>query len=450
MKNNRPSSKHPLNYSQTLALGFLCIILLGAVLLCLPIAAKDDQKTGFLNALFTSVSATCVTGLSVFDTATHWSAFGKTVILLLIQIGGLGFMFVVSLFSMISGKKMALHERRLLAETTGSMRLSGVVRLLRNIAAGTFIIEGCGALLFAIRFCPALGLGKGIAYAIFHSVSAFCNAGFDLTGYIAPSSSLLPYRNDPLILLTSAALIILGGLGFFVWTDLLHCKHHFTKWKLHTKLVVVTSGILLLGGWLVFFFTEAHAALAGEPLGIKLLGSFFQSVTARTAGFDAIGQGNLSEGGLLLTNCLMLIGGSPGSTAGGIKTTTIAILVLNIISTVKKRSAVEVFHRRIEEETVRQALAIIGTYICAIIVGSILLCCADPISSESAVYECISAIATVGLTTGITPTLSVFSKIVLMLMMFAGRIGGLSLLMVLSRKKQAAPLECPTERILVG
>lgn len=444
----RAFARRPMNYSQMLALSFLCIIVVGAVLLWLPVASYHE--TGFFDALFTSVSATCVTGLIAFDTATHWTAFGKCVLLLLIQVGGLGFMFIVTLFSMVTGRKLALHERRMLAENTGAMGLSGVVRLLRRIAAATFAIEGCGALLFAIRFCPTLGLVRGFAYAVFHSVSSFCNAGFDLTGYMEPYGSLTMYQNDPLVLLTSAILVILGGLGFFVWTDLVHCKFRFSQWALHTKLVVITSAILLLGGWVGFFLLEYDASLADASLGVKLLNSFFQSVTVRTAGFDALGQGELSQGGMLLSYCLMLVGGSPGSTAGGIKTTTLAIMVLNTVSTVRKSKAVQIFHRRIEEETVQQALAISVTYIVAVLTGSILLCFADPITAEDALYECISAVATVGLTTGITQSLSAFSKIVLMLLMFAGRIGGLSLLIALVNKQSSAVLERPAERVLVG
>lgn len=444
----RALAKRPMNYTQTLALSFLCIIFIGALLLWLPIAS--NAKTGFMDALFTSVSATCVTGLLIFDTATHWTAFGKGVLLVLIQIGGLGVMFVVALFSMATGRKLVLHERRMIAENTGAMTIGGVVRLLRKITVGTFVIEGCGALLFAIRFCPMYGLAKGISCSVFHSISAFCNAGFDLTENVSVQGSLIPYRHDPLILLTTAALVILGGLGFFVWTDLAHCKHRFSQWTLHTKLVVITSGILLLGGWIGFFLMEYNASLAGESLWVKLLNSFFQSVTVRTAGFDSIGQANLSQGSLLLAYCLMLVGGSPGSTAGGMKTTTLAIIVLNTISTVQKRKSVQVFHRRIEEETVQQALAIIGTYIAAVLIGAMLLCCADPITAEDAVFECISAISTVGLFTGVTPTLSLFSKIVLMLLMFAGRIGGLSLLIALVNKNQPTLLERPVERVLVG
>lgn len=448
LKKTKAVLRRPLNYTQTLALSFLCLILVGAVLLYLPVASYE--KTGFLDALFTSVSATCVTGLIMFDTATHWTAFGKTVLLLLIQVGGLGFMFVVSLFSMMTGKKMALHQRRMLAENTGAMTLSGVVRLLRSITVATFAIEGVGALLFAIRFCPVYGLGKGLAYAVFHSVSAFCNAGFDLAGDLIPYGSLTPYMDDPLVLLTSAALIILGGLGFFVWTDVAHCRLRFSEWTLHTKLVISTTAVLLLGGWVGFFITEYNGALAGESFGVKLLNSFFQSVTVRTAGFDALGQAKLSEGGLILTNCMMLVGGSPGSTAGGMKTTTLAVLVLHTVSTIQKRNFVQIWHRRIDTEIIRQALAVIVTYITAVLVGSVLLCIADPITAEEAVYECISAIATVGLTTGITPTLSLFSKIVLMFMMFAGRIGGLSLLIVLVNKKPQTIPERPVDRVLVG
>lgn len=448
LKKTKAVLRRPLNYTQTLALSFLCLILVGAVLLYLP--AASYEKTGFLDALFTSVSATCVTGLVMFDTATHWTAFGKTVLLLLIQVGGLGFMFVVSLFSMMTGKKMALHQRRMLAENTGAMTLSGVVRLLRSIAVATFAIEGCGALLFAIRFCPKYGLGKGLACAVFHSVSAFCNAGFDLLGDQIPYGSLTPYIDDPLVLLTTAALVILGGLGFFVWTDVIHCRTQFSRWTLHTKLVMSTTVVLLLGGWVGFFITEYNGALAGESFGVKLLNSFFQSVTVRTAGFDALGQAKLSQAGVLVSYCLMLVGGSPGSTAGGIKTTTFAVMALSIYNTIHKRKSVQVFHRRIEEETVQQALSIIATYILAVIISSVLLCVADPISAPDAVFESISAISTVGLSTGITPTLSLFSKIVLMCMMFAGRIGGLSLLIVLVNKKPQTIPERPVERVLVG
>ncbi len=448
LKSRKTQVHRHMDYTQTLALGFVIMILIGTVLLKLPAAAYE--YTSFTDALFTAVSATCVTGLAVFDTTVHWTFFGKTVLLILMQLGGMGFMFVVSLFAMMTGKKLPLHLRKLFAENTGALTMRGVVRLLSRIAMATFAMEGLGALLLAVRFCPMYGFGKGIAYAIFHSVSAFCNAGFDLTGKIAPYSSLTMFAEDPLVLLTTAMLVIIGGLGFFVWSDIIHCKTRISRWTLHTKLVMSTTAILLFGGWAAFFISEYNGALAGRPLDVKLLNAFFQSVTVRTAGFDALGQGNLSQAGMLISYSLMLIGGSPASTAGGIKTTTFAVMVMSIWSTVHKRKEVQVFHRRIEEETVRQSLAIVATYIFAVISGAMLLCIADPISAPDAVFEAISAISTVGLTAGITASLSLFSKIILMVLMFAGRIGCLSLLVVVAnRKPETVPLR-PEERLLVG
>lgn len=312
--------------TRLVAVSFAAVILVGAFLLCLPVSSAQGEWTHPVDALFTATSATCVTGLVVNDTGVHWSLFGQAVLLVLIQVGGIGFMSLITLFSFFLRRKMSLHDRRLILQSTGSLSMSGVSSTFRQLIAGTLLIEGVGALLLSYRFYPLYGK-KGIWYAIFHAVSAFCNAGIDLLG-AEGSVSFLAYRDDLLVSGTLMFLIVMGGLGFLVWHDLLHSRLRFRKMQLHTKLVLSISAILIVGGWILIYLSERNAALAGLSEPQKLWASLFQSVTTRTAGFTTVDQAALSDSGVLISSFLMFIGGSPGSTAGGAKTTTVAVFLL--------------------------------------------------------------------------------------------------------------------------
>lgn len=435
--------------ARQIALGFFAVILAGAVLLMLPFASKSGA-TGFLDALFTSTSATCVTGLVVADTFTHWTLFGQIVILCLIQLGGLGFMTVISLVSFALGKRLGLYDRKVLMQSTGNISLAGIGGLIRRIVPLSFVLELLGACLLMIRFVPDFGWGQGLYFSIFHSVSAFCNAGFDLMGGRAPFSSLTAYGADPLVLLTLSALVIIGGLGFFVWRDIMHNGFHFSHYQLHTKLVLVSTAVLLVGGWALFLLFERNASLAGMSLPEQVLSSFFLSVTPRTAGFNAVDTAAMSESGNLLTNIFMLIGGSPGSTAGGIKTTTAAILLLNTISSARGLTRVNAFRFAIDRATLKQASSILLIYLGMSLTAALALCAIDPVSLKEGLFEVNSAIGTVGLSLGITPTLSAWSHVILILLMYAGRIGGLTFVLLFSEKRKEPPLDRPDGKLLIG
>lgn len=438
-----------MTYTRIIALGFLIIICAGAFLLCLPFSSRSGQWTPVIDSLFTATSATCVTGLTVVDTQTHWSLFGQIVILLLIQTGGLGFMTVITMFSIFMRKKIGLHERRLLMQSAGTIRISGIIRLIRRVLYGTLIIEGIGTVLLTTRFCPRFGPVKGIWYSIFHSVSAFCNAGFDILG---PESggSFVGYSNDPVILITLMLLIVIGGIGFIAWNDILRCKFKFRMYELHTKIVILATSILIISGSVFLFITENNRSLAGMGIGEKILNSFFLSVSPRTAGFASVNQASLSESGSIITMLLMFIGGSPGSTAGGIKTTTFVVLVLSTLACARNLSSTSILRKKINSDTVRQASAIIFTYISAVIAGSTVICAIENLPLKEVLFEVISAIATVGLSMGITPDLGTASRIIIIMLMYAGRIGGLTLVVALAQKREKIPLERPEEKILIG
>ncbi len=443
-------SAFKLTSTQIIALFFVAVIAVGTLLLCLPIASKSREWTPLLDSAFTATSATCVTGLIVRDTFTHWSLFGQLVILTMIQIGGLGVMTIIMTFSVFTKKKINLYERKLLMQSAGTMRSSGVIRLLKQIIKVTFICEGTGAILLATRFCPELGFAKGLYYSVFHAVSAFCNAGFDLMGRYGEFSSLTPFYSDITVNITVCALIICGGIGFIVWQDIVTHGIKFKNYSLHSKIVLTTSAVLILSGWLVFFFTEKNASLANLTTGEKLLASFFQSVTSRTAGFNTVPLNRLSGAGVVLMSVLMMIGGSPGSTAGGIKTTTVAVMFFELIAAAKGDKDTVVFKRRLEDDTVKRAGAIISAYTAAVIITLIAISSAENLPLSDVLFEVASAVGTVGLTVGITPTLSSFSHIVLMLLMFAGRIGGLTIIVAFAERREHAKLTRPTEKILIG
>ncbi|MBQ3498096.1 MAG: Trk family potassium uptake protein [Clostridia bacterium] len=444
------ASASKLTYTQIIALFFVAVIAIGTLLLCLPIASKSREWTPLLDSAFTATSATCVTGLIVRDTFTHWSLFGQLVILSMIQIGGLGVMTIIMTFSVFAKKKISLYERKLLMQSAGTMRSSGVIRLLKQIIKVTLICEGAGAILLATRFCPELGLAKGLYYSVFHAVSAFCNAGFDLMGRYGEFSSLTPFYSDITVNMTVCALIICGGIGFIVWQDIVTHGLKIKKYSLHSKIVLTTSAALILSGWLVFFITERNASLSTLTTGEKILAAFFQSVTSRTAGFNTVPLNHLSGAGVVLMSVLMMIGGSPGSTAGGIKTTTVAVMLFELIAVAKGDKDTVVFKRRLEDDTVKRSGAIISAYLAAVIIALIAISSVENLPLSDVLFEVASAVGTVGLTVGITPTLSSFSHIILMLLMFAGRIGGLTIIVAFAERRDHAKLTRPKEQILIG
>lgn len=430
-----------MSYTRVIALSFLLIIFTGACLLTLPFASASHCFTPFLDALFTATSATCVTGLVVYDTATYWSTAGQLIILLLIQIGGLGLMTLISMFAIFMKRKIGLSERMLLIQSSGNIRTNGVVQLIRRICMGTALFEGTGAVLLMFRFIPEFGPVRGIYYSIFHSISAFCNAGFDLMGIKEPFSSLTSYRNDLYVNLIIMALIIIGGIGFTVWSDFISHKLDFKNYSLHSKIVLLTTLSLLFGGTVLFWLLEPDT---------NLLTASFMSVTTRTAGFNTIPLDKLTDSGSVVAILLMFIGGSPGSTAGGVKTTTVAVILFSLICLSEGREQVTIHKRRIEDSTIKHATVICFVYLVAILAASILICSFDHLGMKAVLFETASASGTVGLTMGITTGLSKISRMILIILMYGGRIGGLSLLLVFAERKKEAPLKRPIEKILIG
>ncbi len=439
--------------AQIMAFGFLIVIFVGTVLLMLPISNKDGQWGSFMDAIFTSTSATCVTGLVVADTFQHWTIFGQIVILLMIQIGGLGFITISVMFSVFLKKKIGLAKRNLIQESISSMSLAGVVKLVRYIVKGTMLLEGIGAVLLSVRFIPRFGLAKGIYYGIFHSVSAFCNAGFDLMGCEAEYSSLVSFYDDFIVNVTIMALIILGGIGFIVWQDVYNNKLKFRKYCLHTKIVLIATAVLIVGGAVGYWCFENNNLMADMNWYEKIMTSLFASVTARTAGFNTIDLGAMSQGGKILTVVLMFIGGSPGSTAGGIKTTTIVVFVVYIWSNIRNASGCNVLGRRIGDEDIKKANMVLGLNLglAVLAVLAILMSCeTQTFATEDLLLEVFSAIGTVGLSTGITRQLNLFSRVVVMLLMYCGRIGSMTFALTFAYKKESVPLLYPEEHINIG
>ena len=416
----------------------------------LPISSKSGEFTGFLEAVFTATSATCVTGLIVVDTFTHWSLFGQIVILIMIQIGGLGFV-TFGVFGMsVLRKKIGLRERELVHESLNSMYLGGSVELVKYVVFGTFLIEGIGALILSVRFIPELGVFRGIYYGIFHSVSAFCNAGFDLMGFKGQYSSLCSYSDDIVVNVVIISLIVIGGLGFLVWEDVRKNKLKFSKYMLHTKIVITFTAILLIGGTVFFYFSESGGALANMSFKEKVLSSLFSAVTPRTAGFNTIDTAALSESGKLMTVILMFIGGSPGSTAGGIKTTSFAAILLFVISYIKKEKECRVFKRSFENDIVKKASTVLFVNLFLALLGMMILTLINNVSAIDAAVETFSAISTVGMSTGITRDINAFSKVILIFLMFCGRIGSLSFALSFSERKKVPDIKYSKEDILIG
>ena len=437
-------------YTRFLGLGFLAIILLGTLLLCLPVSSSDGAWTPFVNSLFTSTSATCVTGLVVYDTYSHWSFFGQLVILFLIQTGGIGFMTVVTLFSTLTKRRISLKERRILVQSAGNTEIAGIVKLIRRIVYITIAFEGAGACILAVTFCRDFGIARGIYYAIFHSISAFCNAGFDLMGINRQFSSLTAYAGNPSVMITIAMLILIGGIGFLVINDLLTVKFSFKKLHLHSKIALSMTLLLVVLGTALIFLFEQNYTLKGMPLGKQLLVSFFQSVTPRTAGFNAVELSELSDSSALLTVIYMFIGGCPGSTAGGVKTTTVFVLIMSVVAAMRHSKEINVFKRRLEDDAARQACAVVCVYLAAFLLGTMAVCALEPAGLKEVLFEVSSAGGTVGLSMGLTGTLCTASKLILALLMYGGRIGVLSFVMMLAERKPAVQANRPVEKILIG
>ena len=465
-RNKSLSIGKSLNPAQVLVVGFLIVILIASILLMLPISSNSGEVTPFIDTLFTATSAVCVTGLSVVNTLAHWSIFGKVVILCCIQIGGLGFMSLVSMIFVFLGKRITLKNRLVMQEALNFNTTAGVVRFTKMVVKGTFLVEGIGAFLLAFVFIPEYGVLKGIAYSIFHSISAFCNAGFDLIG----DSSLTPYVGNGLVNFVIIMLIILSGLGFYVWVDTYKmfvnkykASEHYTwkqaigKLSLHTKLVWIITAILLVSGFLVIFLFEYTnpATLGALTFKEKIYAALFQSVSPRTAGFNTIPLADLTDTSKLYTILLMFIGGSPAGTAGGIKTVTMGVLVLCVYNTIKGNDQVVVFKKRISFDTITRALSIvmIAFIVIAVVVG--ILSMTEDFTFMEILFETVSAFATVGTTLGITPSLSLIGKITIIIVMFIGRLGPITMAVALmvrrrDKEKNKAKIQYPEEKIMVG
>ena len=439
------------SHAQTLAIGHFLVILTGALLLMLPIASQDGTVTDFLSTLFTSTSATCVTGLIVVDTGTHWTFFGQLVILLLIQIGGLGFVSIGVLFSMFLNRKISLSTRSLLQESLNVDRVGGVIRLVRKALLGTLLFESIGAILLCFRFIPDFGLVTGLWMSIFHSVSAFCNAGFDILGsFFGAYCSLVPYAGDVLVNMVIMSLIVIGGIGFIVWSDLLEHTYHFKKYRLHTKIVLITTLILIFGGALLFYIFEKDSILAGRPIHEQILCCLFSSVTARTAGFNTVDFGFVRQCSALLMCVLMYIGGSPGSTAGGIKTTTIAVLFGSLVSKVRGNHGINSFRRQVDKDTVSQSANVLVLTLLLATSSIMAICAMQDLNMLDVAFEVFSGLGTVGMTTGITRDLIPASQVIIILMMYLGRIGTMSFAYSFFEKRNVPAIQNPVEKVMVG
>lgn len=440
-----------LTYPQLIALGYLVLIAIGTLLLSLPFSSRNNISAGFTHALFTTTSATCVTGLVVYDTYSQWSIFGQLIILFLIQIGGLGFMTIVTFFSFLLRRKIGLKERGLLRESVNTMYVGGIVRMTKKILFGTLLFEGFGALILSIRFIPRMGIAEGIYNGIFHSVSAFCNAGFDLMGKYGKYSSLVTYSGDAVVCLTIIVLIIVGGIGFFVWDDITKNKFHFKRYQLHTKLALTMTAFLVILGSSLFYIFENGNVLSQMPIGEKITASVFGAVTPRTAGFNTTDVAALTPAAKLLTMLLMFVGGSPGSTAGGIKTTTFMVILISLWSSLRNSKGDNIFGRRLEDNTLKKASAVVAVNLTLTLCAAFLICVTNiSLHLDDILFECLSAIGTVGLSTGVTGAVNNFSLIILVLLMYSGRVGSVSFALLFTEHKIPSPVQSPSEKINIG
>ncbi len=437
--------------SQVILTGFLCVILLGSLLLMLPCARAEGKSASFVDALFTATSATCVTGLITHDTATYWSGFGQAVILCLIQIGGLGIVTIAVFIAKVSGRKIGLMQRSTMQEAIAAPQVGGIVKLTGFILTAVAVIELLGAVLLMPAMIPEFGVLKGIWYSVFHSVSAFCNAGFDLMGAKEQYSSLTFYQANPLVNVVIMLLIIVGGIGFLTWDDVKRNRFRIKRYRMQSKVVLCVSAVLILFPALYFFFCEfSLPAWKDMTIGERVLGAFFQSVTLRTAGFNTVDLTGFTEAGRMLMILLMLVGGSPGSTAGGMKTTTVAVLLATALAVFRHKPYAHVFGRRVPSDTAHYAATVLGMYLILFFTGGIIISYVEKMPVLTALFEAGSAIGTVGLTLGVTPTLGVCSKLVLIVLMFLGRVGGMTVVYAALSAKRPYVSEFPQEKIMVG
>lgn len=449
-----------LRTTQIIALGFIILIVVGAFLLSLPIASADGTATPPIDALFTATTSSCVTGLVTVVTGEHWSLFGQAVILIMIQMGGLGVVSFTTVLLMFAGKKIQLKQRLLIQEAYGYDTLTGLVRMVRKMLQGTLVVEGIGALLYAIIYIPKYGVLKGAWVSLFTSVSAFCNAGMDLMG----DNSLMDYVSHPLMNMVTMGLIVIGGLGFIVWWDIIEMirrvrrdkmsiKASMHRMNLHSKLVLSVTAGLILGGAIILFALEHNnpGTIGNLTLGGKIWASFFQSVTLRTAGFASIDQGALHTGSALLGCVFMFIGGSPGGTAGGVKTVTVALLAVAVITMIRGKEDVELGHRRIDMSNVLKGACVILLQAVFLLISIFAMCCIqEDLPLIEVMYEVFSALGTVGLTMGITPGLSAAGKLLLIASMYFGRLGPITMAMVVNvGEKKKVHRQLPEGKVFV-
>lgn len=440
------------NPTKTIALVFAAIILLGALLLTLPIASRNGVSCGFRPALFTATSATCVTGLVLYDTWTQWSGFGQVVIITLIEIGGLGFMSAASLVVFLFRRRVGLKQRMVMAQALSLTDMEDVVRLQKLVLLGSLSVQAVGALVIMLRFLPEYGFATAVKWGVFHAISAFCNAGFDIFGCITPGASLIEFNSDPVVLLTLSVLVVVGGLGFFVWQEMI-TQRRWKRFSVYTKLVLLTTVSLLLLGWISFCILEWNnpETLGNMSIGDKLLNGLFQSVTVRTAGFAAVDQAALTDAGKAVSMVLMLIGGSSGSTAGGVKTVTMVVLVLFLAARARGRNTISVFKRTIPNSQVLDAMTICSIVVGLAVFGAIFISATSPVSFVDAAFEAVSALATVGLTAGATASLSIPAQILMIIYMYFGRVGVLTIsLGFLMGDKAEERFEYARTNLLIG
>ena len=438
--------KNRLSRFQVIILGFIVVILVGTIILMLPVSCNSGTVTSFESALFTATSAVCVTGLIVEDTATYWSPFGQAVILILIQIGGLGVVTVASSIDLARGKKLSLEERGLLEDSLSAFQVGGMVKLVRFILRIVIITEAIGALLMMPVFCMDYGV-SGIWMAVFHSISAFCNAGFDLMGaHSGKFSSLTAYSGNPGVIIPVCLLIVLGGIGFLTWNDIITHRRNIKKYRMQSKVVLVMTAVLIAVPAVLFFFCEFSDSSFGDRIALSL----FQAITPRTAVFNTADLTKMTGAGIGLMIVLMLVGGSPGSTAGGMKTTTLAVLVANALSVIRRKRDVQIFGKRLEESVIRTASALLVLYCILALTSAGVISLVEGLSMKDCLFETASAIGTVGITLGLTPSLGFLSHLILILLMFLGRVGGLTLMYAALSERTAELARRPVEKINVG
>lgn len=440
-----------LSSSQIILLGFLGVIASGTILLMLPWARAGAGSAPFLDALFTATSATCVTGLITNDTATYWSVFGQTVILCLIQVGGLGVITVAIFITKLSGRKIGLMQRSTMQEAIAAPQMGGIVRMTGFILKMVVVIEALGAAALLPAMIPEFGIVRGIWYAVFHSISSFCNAGFDLMGVKEPYSSLTSYTGDVAVNVIVMVLIVVGGIGFLTWDDVKRNRFHLRRYRMQSKVVLTVTAVLIVLP-AVFFYWKEFGMPGWEDMSVgeRILASFFQSVTTRTAGYNTVDLTQLTQSGQMIMILLMLIGGSPGSTAGGMKVTTLAVLFATAVAVFRRRPNAHIFGRRIPNDTAHYAATVLILYLSLFLAGGIFIGCVENMPIVPALFEAASAIATVGVTLGITPDLCAASKVVLIILMFLGRVGGMTIVYAALSTKHPYVSEFPQEKIMVG